>query len=226
MVSFRTGQSISWSPTRIHSWSFTFSYYINDIVKRNGGSIRLFTDDTSLYIIVDLQVQAARILNADLQTISKWANSWLVTFNPSKTLSMLVSRKLNTVQNPYLFMNDTFIEETASHKHLSLTFSSTCTWKDNVYSISDKVWTWLNILRVLKFRVSRKSLEKMSHLTRKQLESIHIEAARIIPGATKRCSIEKLFIDLGWEALQSRCNKYKLVLLYKILHGLAPNYLS
>ena len=37
---------------------------------------------------------------------------------------------------------------------------------------------------------------------------------------------EKLLNDLGWETLQSRRNKHKLVLLYKFLHGLAPNYLS
>ena len=138
-----------------------FLIYINDIVKRIGGSIRLFADDTSLYIIVDLPEQAARILNADLQTISQWTNSWLVTFNPSKTLSMIFFGKLNPVQHPSLFMNGTIFEETTSHKHLGLIFSSTCTWTDHVNSISDKAWTRLNLLRALKFRVSRKSLEKM-----------------------------------------------------------------
>ena len=52
-----------------------FLIYINDIVKRIGGSIRLLADDTNLYIIVDLPEQAARILNVDLQTISQWAIS-------------------------------------------------------------------------------------------------------------------------------------------------------
>ena len=40
------------------------------------------------------------------------------------------------------------------------------------------------------------------------------------------CSIDKLFIELGWESLQTRINKHKLVTFYKIMHGLAPNYLS
>ena len=38
--------------------------------------------------------------------------------------------------------------------------------------------------------------------------------------------VTELLTDLGWETLQSRRNKHKLVLLYKILHGLAPDYLS
>ena len=37
--------------------------------------------------------------------------------------------------------------------------------------------------------------------------------------------IDKLFVEMGGESLQSRRSKHKLVLFYKILHGLAPDYL-
>ena len=43
-----------------------FLIYINDIVKHIGCSIRLFADDTSLYIIVDCPLQSAQLLNTDL----------------------------------------------------------------------------------------------------------------------------------------------------------------
>ena len=63
--------------------------------------------------------------------------------------------------------------------------------------------------------------------SKNQLESIHIEAVRVITGATKLCSIDKLFADLGWESIQKqRRNKHKLVIFYKILHDIAPNYIS
>ena len=45
---------------------------------------------------------------------------------------------------------------------------------------------------------------------RKQLEAVHTEAARIVSGATKHCSIDKLFMDLGLESLQSRRNTHTL----------------
>ena len=48
-----------------------FLIFINDIANHIGGSIRLFANDTSLYIIVNLPEDAGRILNADLQTISQ-----------------------------------------------------------------------------------------------------------------------------------------------------------
>ena len=45
----------------------------------------LFSDDTSLYIIVDNPITAANCLYIDLERISKWAATWLEAFNPTKT---------------------------------------------------------------------------------------------------------------------------------------------
>ena len=50
-----------------------FLLFINDIVLDIGSNIRLFADDTSLYIIVDNPITAANCLNIDLERISKWA---------------------------------------------------------------------------------------------------------------------------------------------------------
>ena len=44
-----------------------FLIYINDIVEDIHSSIRLFADDTSLYIIVDDRTESAVTLNSDLQ---------------------------------------------------------------------------------------------------------------------------------------------------------------
>ena len=90
-------------PSTVSKWTFIragvpqgsilgpllFLVYINDIVKDIGSNIRLFADDTSLFIIVDNPVTAADSLNTDLNKISQWAASWLVTFNPAKTEALL-----------------------------------------------------------------------------------------------------------------------------------------
>jgi hypothetical protein len=60
-----------------------FLIYINDIVTDIQSPIRLFADDTSLYIIVDNPSISANILNNDLSKINNWAQQWLVTFNPN-----------------------------------------------------------------------------------------------------------------------------------------------
>ena len=72
-----------------------FLLYINDVVQDIQSCVRLFADDTSLYIIVENPNDAAMLLNSDLEIIYKWAETWLVKFNPSKSGSLLVSRKSN-----------------------------------------------------------------------------------------------------------------------------------
>ena len=59
-----------------------FLIYINDIVKDINSIIRLFADDTSLYIIVDSPEEASQTIDQDLVRISAWADKWLVSFNP------------------------------------------------------------------------------------------------------------------------------------------------
>ena len=139
-------------------------------------------------------------------------------------------------------MNGTAITETTSHKHLGLTLSKNCSWNEHINNITSTACTRLNLLRRLKFKINRNALEKIynsfirplleysdavwdnaSKECKKQLETIHNEAARIITGATKLCSISKLLTDLGWETLQERRLKHKLV---KMLNGSAPEYLQ
>ena len=62
-----------------------FHLFINDIVNDIGSSIRLFADDTSLYIIVEDPNVAAELINADLEKIAELALKWLVKCNPLKT---------------------------------------------------------------------------------------------------------------------------------------------
>ena len=69
-------------------------------------------------------------------------------------------------------------------------------------------------------------LDNATTQSKKQRDDIHIEAARIITGATKLYSITLLLSDLGWDPLQDRLNKHKLIIFYKNVHGLTPTYLT
>ena len=94
-----------------------FLIYINDIVEYIGSVIHLFADDTSLYLMVDNPIDAASVLNSDLNKIHFWAKIWLVTFNPSKYGCILFSRKHNKPLHPPLSMNQQQINEVDMHKH-------------------------------------------------------------------------------------------------------------
>ena len=99
-----------------------FLIYINDIVVDIHSSIRLFADDTSLYIIVDNPQQTANLLNADLGKIHVWTSRRLVSFNPSKFDSLTFSRKQNKPLHPPLNVAQLNISEVTSHKDLGPIF--------------------------------------------------------------------------------------------------------
>ena len=181
-----------------------FLIYINDIVVDIHSSIRLFADDTSLYIIVDNPQQAANLLNADLAKIRLWASRWLVPFNPSKSESMALSRKQNIPLHPPLNMAQLNINEVTSHKHLGLIFSDDGSWHEHIDHVKAKSSFRLNIMRKLKFQLDRKSLEiiytsfikplleysnvvwdNCTQYESNDLEKIQNVAARIVTGATK-----------------------------------------
>ena len=62
--------------------------------------------------------------------------------------------------------------------------------------------------------------DNCSNEDKKYIESIQIEATRIVTGATKLCSIAKLYEDTRWETLQVRRNRQKLIIFYKMVYGL------
>ncbi|MCW4285900.1 MAG: reverse transcriptase domain-containing protein [Candidatus Thiodiazotropha taylori] len=222
-----------------------FLLYINDIVKDIQSNIRLFADDTSLFIIVEKPETAAQILNSDLGKITNWAQDWLVSFNPIKTETLLVSRKLIKTAHPPLYMLNKQISEVESHKHLGLHFSNDGSWHKHITYIKEKAWTRIYTMRKLKFQLDRKSLETIytvfirpileygneiwdncTQYEKDELEKIQIEAARIATGTTKLVSIENLYSEIGWETLETRRNKQKLTLFYKMINHLTPLYLS
>ncbi|MCG8033229.1 MAG: hypothetical protein JAZ03_13755 [Candidatus Thiodiazotropha taylori] len=222
-----------------------FLIYINDIVDNIDSSVRLFADDTTLYLIVDDPTDAARQLNADLDKIHVWAERWLVKFNPAKSEALLLSRKINKPLHPPLLMNNEPIQEVPCHKHLGIYLSSDGTWHEHISYITLKAWTRINVMRKFKFTLDRQALEKIyvsfirplleyadvvwANCTRYEvnaLEKIQLEAARIVTGATKLVSLEMLYRETGWETLECRRRNHKLYLFYKMNNNITPTYLS
>jgi hypothetical protein len=48
-----------------------------------------------------------------------------------------------------------------SHKHLGVTLSSDAKWNNHIENIILSIWRHLDILRKLKYRLSRQNLEKL-----------------------------------------------------------------
>ena len=221
-----------------------FLIYINDITKGIKSAIKLFADDTSLYITFDNNIQEATDqLNNDMSTISEWANQWLVTFNPTKTKALLVTLKRNLIPPP-LYFNRHPLENVKCHKHLGLQINETLSWKEHINSISAATNKKVNVLSSLGKILDRKTLLTMytafirpsleygsivwCNCTNDEddvLEAVQRRAARVISGAIVRTHTACIYQELGLETLKARRNKNILFFFHQIINGNSPAYL-
>lgn len=221
-----------------------FIVYINDIVDNIKGNIKLFADDTALYIDVDNTNQGEIIMNADLQTIGQWASQWLVNFNPRKTVAMKLSLKINPNPDPVLYFENEQLEMVTHHKHLGLEFSNKLSWHNHINTLVTKANQKLGLIKQLKWKLNRKTLEVlyMSFIrpsieygsivwdncddeSKQLLDKIQIEAAKVVTGAIKGTHHDALLAEVGWESLSKRRERQKLLLYHKMIHNKAPAYL-
>ena len=222
---------------------YLFLIYINDIVDNINCNIRLFADDTSLFTIIENN-DSIKLLNEDLQSIARWSNDWCIILNPNKTKSLLITRKDNP-NWPNVVFNNVIIEDEPSHTHLGITLSSNGGWRDHVNKIYQKAAYRLNLMRMLKHDIDRNSLTRFfisdirpileygdiiwDNLNKNKselLESIQLDAARIITGLRRGTNHEILYEELGWISLSKRRSNHKLIHFYKILNHDTPAYIN
>ena len=221
-----------------------FLIYVNDIVNNLLSITRLFADDTSLSCTTSNLSDLEGIVNHDLHQINLWAKRWLVDFNPQKTEAILFTTQKN-VRLPQLYFDNIPVNFVESHKHLGLTLGHDGKWHDHIYNVLKSASKVLGIMRSLKFKVSRKSLNTIyvTHLRpiieyacvvwdgcalyeKELLDKIQHEAARIVSGLTRSVSLSNLYNEVKWPSLDIRRQYIKLINMYKIHNGHSPTYLA
>ena len=102
----------------------------------------------------------------------------------------------------------------------------------------------LNMLKGLKYKLDRRTLEILylahvrpileycdvifdncSILLSEKLESLQMDAARLVTGCKKGTSHNKLDLEVPWVSLETRRSHHRLSLYYKIVNNKTPQYL-
>ena len=110
-----------------------FLAYINDLPDQVRSRVRLFADDTAMYLALDRQ-DNLEILQKDLESLEKWEKLWNMSFNPSKCQVIHVTRR----KNPFK-LNITFMAVSLKVSHLKKTLGSeNLKWTDHTNDISKK----------------------------------------------------------------------------------------
>ena len=149
--------SVNAGVSQVHSWSYTFRLYINDLPDDVISNVAIYADDTALYSYCDQweQLELAFELGFDLRDTMDLGRKWLVDFNTGKTQLFLFDKSDNAGAID-VKMDGSAFEEKSSFKMLALTFSSKLDWGSYIISITKTASKEIGaLIRSMKFFLLR-----------------------------------------------------------------------
>lgn len=226
-----------------------FLIFVNDINKDIQSNIRLFADDCLMYHSIK-NPHHSTILQNDLNTLTKWADTWQMEFNISKCHIMHMHNKKSPIIQQYT-MHGKPINTTKHHPYLGIELSSDLSWDNHINNITSKSNKVLGFIRrnlhnlpphikqQAYFTLVRPHLEFASsswdpflqkHI--ECIEKIQRRAARFVTKnyINKPGTITNLLKELQWPTLKQRRTNSRLTTMYKITHNLIdiklPSYIQ
>ena len=102
------GSSYQWSPTRFSDCLFLI--YINDLPNNLKSTVRLFADDTIIYMTISNGTDATA-LQQDLDKLAKWEETWQMEFHPQKCSVLHITRSRNPKYKQYTLHGHILVKE-------------------------------------------------------------------------------------------------------------------
>ena len=163
----RNGKNLSW--TNFHAGvlqgsilgPLLFLIYTNNLADNLSSNVKLFADDTSLFLVVHDINASARELNDELKKTDKWAFQWKMSFNPDpskQAQEVIFSHKIKKLPHPSLVFNNNNVLQTSSQKHLGVTLDVKLTFDEHLNNVLNKVNKTIGLLRKLQNLLSRLTL--------------------------------------------------------------------
>ena len=112
-----------------------FLLYINDLPESVKSQVRLFADDCLLYRDINNQ-EDNKILQDDLDALSRWQDRWQMRFNPRKCYVMHITKKRTILQHQYM-LNGVPLNTVEHQAYLGVHLSNNLKW-DHHISVAKK----------------------------------------------------------------------------------------
>ena len=147
-----------------------FLIYINDLPELvNYSKVRLFADDTAIYLALTVSSHSSH-LQHDLLQLQKWEEKWDMSFNPSKCQVIQITKRKTPIPT-YYTLHNIILDTVTSAKYLGVTISDNLTWHNHIQNITKKANQTLGFLR-RNIKVNSEKLKSTAYktLVRPQLE--------------------------------------------------------
>ena len=224
-----------------------FLAYINDLPEHVKSRVRLFADDTAMYLAISSTTEG-QVLQTDLACLEQWEKMWDMQFNPSKCQVLHITRKVKPLNTKYILHN-VDLKSASAAKYLGVTIADDLSWSPHIDNTTKKANQTLGFLK-RNIRVHNKDLKSVAYTTlvRPQLEYAstvwyphHDKDINKVEAVQRRAvrwairdykytsSVTAMLKDLNWRPLDQRRIDNRLLMMYKVTYDLvaipAPEYL-
>ena len=143
--------------------------YINDFSENIQSQVRLFADDTAVYLTVS-NLQDSQVLQSDLVSLQRWERTWDMEFNPNKCQVLHITRSKKPVMSGY-FMHNQKLESVDAAKYLGVSISKDLSWNTHISNITTSANRTLGFVKI-NVLTKNKDIKTMAYnpLVRPQLE--------------------------------------------------------
>ena len=218
------------------------------------GNYHEYADDTNEYLntTVENLNDSIQNINQDMKRVGEYCKNNILKLNEGKCEFMIMGSKhamskVKELNLDHIIINDKPIKRVDHAKYLGLTFDEVLSWNKQVNICISKAIgkfkQFSNCKRMLSMESKKIFCESMvlsqfnyadivymnmNKITQNKIEKILNICIRYIFNANKSSafSITEHRKKLGWLNMSERRASHGLTLMYKIVNGLAPNYLS
>ena len=122
-----------------------FLIYINDLPDSTKSKVQLFADDTVIYLAVS-SLQAAQILQQDLDHLNKWELEWDMEFNPGECVVIHITRSRTPIPSQSM-LHGQVLKTIAGSKYQGVEISSNLSFNSHIQNITTSASRSLGFLR-------------------------------------------------------------------------------
>ncbi len=223
---------------------------IGDIVRAHGVEFHCYADDTQLYLAFKPSIASSNEAKIKMEACVNEVRMWMATnflkLNDAKTEMLIIHPQNNP---PGVFdsvsIGDVNVSASGSARNIGVVFDNHLNLEQHVKSVTSKAFFQIQNVRTIRKYLSQETTECLVHayitsrldfcnsllyglpqcLVRK-LQLAQNTAARLVTLSRWSDHITPVLMTLHWLPVHERITFKILLLVYKVLHGLAPQYLA
>ena len=226
-----------------------FTAYIGDIFRKYGLKHHLYADDSQAYILCEPTSPENEVstLEACVSEVRMWMVQNQLKLNDGKTEFMIIGKKssLSKVPETHVTIGCEDITGSSTVRNLGVSMDKEMATTQHINNVCKSSYFHLRNIQCIRpyltiqatqaiVHASITSLQdycnSLLHGTTKtdisKLQCVQNSAARLITDGRKYDHITPMLKHLHWLPVHLRIEFKVLLLVYKALHGMAPDYLS